>query len=117
MAFDVRLKDMPSVDESYNTNTMHKLREWTSRRSDIMTVEPRTVAVVENDPDITRVDGDDQNVVDYVHEEYDNIVGYFKEWDEPKSPEIVQPVQLSARMKRKKARLAKKKNAQSIEIS
>ena len=118
MAFDVRLREIPSVDTSYNTQTMHKLREWTSRRSDILTVEAREAAVIENDKEITRTDGDDRNVVDNVFEENDNAVGYFKEWDEP-NEKVVNPLKGGqqtetlqiARMRRKRARFARKRTS------
>ena len=81
MTFDVRLRHMPCVNESYNTITLQKLEAWTQRRSDVATLEPRATSLLTGDRQVHDADGQDVDVVDYIDEELDNTVGYFKEND------------------------------------
>ena len=84
MAFDVRLKNINTIDESYNTQTLNKLQQWTSKRSDIATLESNETSMVQTDKEIHSGQDDgsgDRNIIDYIEEEYDNTVGYFKDWD------------------------------------
>eukprot|EP01084_Bolivina_argentea_P204416 349092_1 len=81
MAFDVRLIPTTAIDDSYNTQTLRKLQEWTERQSDIITLEPIDKKLIQTDTEKHQQEDKDSNVIDYIEEEEDNTVGYFKDWD------------------------------------
>merc|ERR1712228_46539 len=81
MAFDVRLKPTETIDDGYNAQTMQKLLEWTEKRSDIATLELNKSDVIKSDIEIHENDEEDDEIIDYIDEELENTIGYFKEWD------------------------------------
>eukprot|EP00483_Globobulimina_turgida_P004097 UN04105 len=83
MAFDIRLIATNVMDDSYNTQTLHKLQKWTEKRSDITTLETKETKLIKSDKEMHSAaeDNGDTDVIDYIDEEVDNTVGYFKDWN------------------------------------
>ena len=86
MAFDVRLKHINTIDESYNTQTLNKLQKWTAKRDDIDTLiieDNNQSKLIEDDIEIHHEHDENlrnktKTIIDYVDEEYYDTVGHFK---------------------------------------
>ena len=72
MAFDVRLKEMETIEQNYNTQTLNKLQDTLL----IMEKKDKLPKLIENDVEVH--ENGNKTIIDYVDEEYDNTVGYFK---------------------------------------
>ena len=81
MAFDVRLNHINTIDETYNTQTLNKLQKWTSKRDDIDTLiieKKDRQKLIEDDIEIHYDKTETVLCADYIDEEYEDTVGYFK---------------------------------------
>ena len=84
MTFDVRKDDdddRHTIQDNYNSRALRHLQEWTNKRSDVDTLVLDKPDIVETTDMEIHEEGD---IIDYIEEEYQDTVGYFKDWDQNK---------------------------------
>ena len=83
MTFDVRKDDddRHPIQDNYNSRALRHLQEWTNKRSDVDTLVLDKPDIVETTDMEIHEEGD---IIDYIEEEYQDTVGYFKDWDQNK---------------------------------